>query len=654
MVKICLAVAFKDLEEYLIDNTEYIKKEIGEDVEFVGEVVYREGVMQSIINNTPDILIIREGLPGKVDILRLVQELTLCFPFPKLRIIFISKDRRIGDALLASLVQFRVYDIIVGNNIDAFSIIDKIIKPNILNDVAQFLPKIRETEKNTKLFEAQDLELIKKASEINQVVKKEIKPLKSIKNIEYHDKKIPKDCSEEKIIFEGEIENEIKEEELVIEDELTNIEKEEIVIEDEEDIVIEEEIVIEDEEIEEEVVIEELKDNEVEETEEVVVIEEEELNIEEDLIEEELININENLIIDEDINTNEEKINIEEDVIEIEEELIVENKEELNIEKETEMKGYLKEDVSVKEDKKQKKERKIIKKNKPLRNKSSLAKSSEEKFTYVKKTNQQIISFLGAKQGVGNSQLSFNVAVDLANKGLKVLYIDLNERSSINDIFYLGFDEVGIDTALEGIDKNDYILIDKSIVTINNLLNEYELLYKSYLKFPKTLEFLFFSQKYVEEKYEIPINKIKDLNLYLIMQKGYDFIIINATNDMQNELSELLLIYSAKIFFTIAQDASIIKNNLLQTKIMDEKGINFREKFYYLLNKYDNSNFNKDQIYEWVSDSLNLEGFPIITIPNLNRELINSNFNGLPLILENKKNKEMKKSFLDIYNVIIK
>ncbi len=289
-----------------------------------------------------------------------------------------------------------------------------------------------------------------------------------------------------------------------------------------------------------------------------------------------------------------------------------------------------------------------------MRNKLPLTKSSEEKFTYVKKVNQQIISFLGAKQGVGNSQISFNVAVDLANKGLKVLYIDLNERSSINDIFYLGFDEVGIDTALEGIDKNDYILINKSIVTINNLLNEYELLYKSYLKFPKTLEFLFFSQKYVEEKHEIPINKIKDLNLYLIMQKGYDFIIINATNDIHNELSELLLIYSAKIFFTIAQDASVIKNNLLQTKIMDEKGINFREKFYYLLNKYDNSNFNKDQIYEWMSDSLDLEGFPIITIPNLNREFINSNFNGLPLILDNKKNKEMKKSFLDIYNIIIK
>lgn len=596
MVKICLAVASNDLEEYLVENTEYIQKEIGDDVEFVGEVVYREGVLQAIINNTPDVLIIREGLPGKVDILRLVQELTLLFPFPKLRIIFIAKDRRIGDALLASLVQFRVYDIVIGNNIDAFSIIEKIITPNILNDVAQFLPKIRETEKNTKLFEAQDLELIKKASEINQAVKKEIKPLKSIKNIEHHDKKVPKDYSEEKIILEREIENEIKEEDIVIEDELINIEKEEEII-----------------------------------------IEDEGLNIEDDLIEEELITINENLIIDEDINKNEEELNIEEQI---------ENKEELNIEKE--IKDYLK------EDKKQEKEIKIIKKNKPLRNKLPLTKSSEEKFTYVKKVNQQIISFLGAKQGVGNSQLSFNVAVDLANKGLKVLYIDLNERSSINDIFYLGFDEVGIDTALEGIDKNDYILINKSIVTINNLLNEYELLYKSYLKFPKTLEFLFFSQKYVEEKHEIPINKIKDLNIYLIMQKGYDFIIINATNDIHNELSELLLIYSAKIFFTIAQDASVIKNNLLQTKMMDEKGINFREKFYYLLNKYDNSNFNKDQIYEWMSDSLDLEGFPIITIPNLNREFINSNFNGLPLILDNKKNKEMKKSFLDIYNIIIK
>lgn len=602
MVKICLAVASNDLEEYLIENTEYIQKEIGDDVEFVGEVVYREGVMQAIVNNTPDILIIREGLPGKVDILRLVQELTLFFPFPKLRIIFIAKDRRIGDALLASLVQFRVYDIVIGNNIDAFSIIEKIITPNILNDVAQFLPKIRETEKNTKLFEAQDLELIKKASEINQTVKKEIKPLKPIKNIEHHDKKVPRDYSEEKIILEREIENEIKEEDIVIEDELINIEKEEEII-----------------------------------------IEDEGLNIEDDLIEEELITIEENLIIDEDINKNEEELNIEKQI---------ENKEELKIEKE--IKDYLKEDISVKEDKKQEKKIKIIKKNKPLRNKLPLTKSSEEKFTYVKKVNQQIISFLGAKQGVGNSQISFNVAVDLANKGLKVLYIDLNERSSINDIFYLGFDEVGIDTALEGIDKNDYILINKSIVTINNLLNEYELLYKSYLKFPKTLEFLFFSQKYVEEKHEIPINKIKDLNLYLIMQKGYDFIIINATNDIHNELSELLLIYSAKIFFTIAQDASVIKNNLLQTKIMDEKGINFREKFYYLLNKYDNSNFNKDQIYEWMSDSLDLEGFPIITIPNLNREFINSNFNGLPLILDNKKNKEMKKSFLDIYNIIIK
>ncbi|HCP7145407.1 TPA: ParA family protein, partial [Clostridioides difficile] len=309
MVKICLAVASNDLEEYLVENTEYIQKEIGDDVEFVGEVVYREGVLQAIINNTPDVLIIREGLPGKVDILRLVQELTLLFPFPKLRIIFIAKDRRIGDALLASLVQFRVYDIVIGNNIDAFSIIEKIITPNILNDVAQFLPKIRETEKNTKLFEAQDLELIKKASEINQAVKKEIKPLKSIKNIEHHDKKVPKDYSEEKIILEREIENEIKEEDIVIEDELINIEKEEeIIIEDEglniEDYLIEEEIIIE----------EEIENKEELNIEEDIVIEDEGLNIEDDLIEEELITINENLIIDEDINKNEEELNIEEQI----------------------------------------------------------------------------------------------------------------------------------------------------------------------------------------------------------------------------------------------------------------------------------------------------------------------------------------------------
>ena len=156
MKKIFLAIGFKDLENFLKESKPIIEKHLKETVEFTGESVYRGGIVQGVTYYKPDIVIIREGLPGNEEFSEIILNLKL--NYPDIRIIFLAGNREVGDALLATLVQYGIYDLIVGSKLDCTEIIKKIIIPNTLSDVAHFLPKIKVDERtNKKIFEAPEI-----------------------------------------------------------------------------------------------------------------------------------------------------------------------------------------------------------------------------------------------------------------------------------------------------------------------------------------------------------------------------------------------------------------------------------------------------------------------------------------------------------------
>ena len=67
---------------------------------------------------------------------------------------------------------------------------------------------------------------------------------------------------------------------------------------------------------------------------------------------------------------------------------------------------------------------------------------------------------------------------------------------------------------------------------------------------------MFFSQEFMEkyDEREVDYSLLKDLNMYFLMQQGYDVIVLDAPYDIFNKMTELSLVYSNKVFFTITQD----------------------------------------------------------------------------------------------------
>lgn len=605
MYKIFLAVGHRDLENFLKGNKGAIEKKIHDKVKFVGETVYREGILQGVADYRPDVILIREGLQGNANLTEIIYKLKV--NFSDTRIIFIAGDREVGDALLATLVQLGIYDLIIGSKVNAIDMLKKIVAPNSFSDVAHFMPKVTVDEKtNAKLFDAPDLTPIATTTPepVNEPV---IKPVKAVKLPQDNGNTSPNVSKSSNTINMEKKEN--ASDDLLVIDET----------QDEDKIDIVEEAPIEQPPKRKPIKTIPLKKPKVEEA---PVIKEEPIPREEPVepISQIKVNVDKN---------NDGELNIITDKKPLKVNSMKKTPSKVEIAQEDNNSGGL------------------------------FGKLFGRKET-TKRLTQQVVTFVGGKGGVGNSQIAFNTALKLAQDGYKTIYIDLNDiHSSIDCIFQLGYADVGVDSAIKGIQEEDYFLIERSIVNMSKILPDTvkeNYLYKTYSKIPLNMDFMFFSQRYMErvdEIEEVDYSLLKDLNMYLLMQQGYDVIIIDAPYNIFNKFTETALIYSNKVFFTITQDYSVIGNHLNQIKLMDKKRIKFREKFYYLLNKYENADLSINDVYKLLMESIRLEGFNIVSIPNMNKEFINANYLGTP-ILWYSKNKDMNKAFSEIETLIMR
>jgi len=386
MYKIYLAVGHRELENFLKNNKIAIEKKMKKPIKFVGETVYREGIIQGVSSYKPDVILIREGLQGNANLTEIIYKIKV--NFPQTRIIFIAGDREVGDELLATLVQYGIYDLIIGSKVNAVDMLKKIVRPNSFSDVAHLMPKATVDEKtNRKIFEAPDLTPIEM-----QKVEQEEKQIDPIKPIQKEVKEEPKE----------------------------------------------------------------------EETDELLIIEESE-EMEEEPIKKVETPVEEEI---ESVSSKKKPLG-----------LIPLKRNTTQVEKKSEeATPVIKEKPTIPPQKEEIKEAKPIQVSKPTELEIKMDKEPIKVITPKKETNipvnekqgngffskmfggnkevsrrisQQIITFVGGKSGVGNSQLAFNTALNLSQNGYRVMYIDLNDRfSSADCIFQLGYSDVGVDTAL--------------------------------------------------------------------------------------------------------------------------------------------------------------------------------------------------------------
>lgn len=160
--KVLLAINNLKLENYII-------KKLDAEFEFVKPVSYRAGILSSVSNNKPDIVVITEDLTGKEPITKIVYEIFK--KYNDIRIIFVSNERLPGDKLLNVLINYKVYDLIIGDEVQANEIIHHIRIPSNYNDIAHLhAVEVVDEEKGETLFEVPDYERPKER--IIEVVKK--------------------------------------------------------------------------------------------------------------------------------------------------------------------------------------------------------------------------------------------------------------------------------------------------------------------------------------------------------------------------------------------------------------------------------------------------------------------------------------------------
>ena len=591
MEKVLLAIGNIQIEEYLT-------KQLSGEFQFVGTSTYREGILKNIENTIPDIIILREGLKGSQNISSIIYDIRR--DYPETRIIFITGNREAGDELLAMLVNLQIFDILANERINVNEIVSLVRQPNTYQNVAHFQPKMMVDDRSKRmLFEAPEATKVVKNIEKVVFVERPTEP--TIPEAEVP----PERKSRQGRGFFG------KRDDAVVEE--TPIEPEEV----------------------EAPSLEKRKPlfgRNRTATKEVVEA------------------------VDPKVLAKEEKVRVQE-----EKRLKEEERERERLQKEA---NKREEALRLKEQERQRKqaehdEAERIKQEELYLKTLELQKQIEEmsknkeaeKFLTQElppHSKQKIITFVGGEHGVGNTQVALNTALQLAQNGYKTIYIELKEKPSTVDYLYQLHRNVdnGLEVALFNLENQDYRGVNKSITRMKDVIErtrEGDLMLDLYKTFPKNLDFLFFSPSYTESSNELMAGNpqgLKELCMHLLFESGYHFIILDADNEPSNPYTEVALRFGTQVFYTLTQDVCHIGNSVRQVAELS-KSINLKDKLYYVVNKYEDAEINRAGVSEWLKTDVKL------FVPNANKEFINANYMGQPVLLATKQ-KDVKRAFNDI------
>lgn len=693
MYKIYLAVGNEGVENYIKSQKPLLEKMLNDTVNFVGVTVYKEGALQGIKDYHPDVVILREGLQGSIDILNLIYKIRL--ESSNTRIVFITKTREVGDAFLAATVQMGVYDLIIGDKISVKDLLKKIVHPTKFVDVAHYIPKLTIDEKTSKtIFSAPDVDELVKQRVEEMVATRQDVPSSNQPNVATTTPPV--------------VDSESKQQnQTPVQSILVDTQKEVAMVQS---VLPQPDPVVPQEDVPEAIVMPDtikpiiapdlVKHEDAMQTPSPINLNSEKQDTHESaqvpMVEDASDMLpkrdKRNVTVIEDTDFGADAIPTPNatsipvppaipvapvpPVIPIVPPIAPSPVENVDVGMAMSPEPQPNQTVSeapfrpeginvakVPEQEPPQNPYTMSSYVQPQNNKQN-TNNSKKGFSLFKKnkTNQktipaQIITFWGGNNGVGNSQVAFNTAISLANKGYHVIYVDLNDKfSSIESMMQLGFEDLGIDTMLSSIEQGRSEKVGHAISSISKILpftDKRDFLYKTYTNMPSSLNFAFFSQHCFERKANVKydIEFLKQLNMMLLMDFGYDIIILDAPSDVTNRATQLALAYSNKIFVTLNQDKTVLSSMLKQMKYLSYNRINIRDKCYFIINRFESNAFSYNNLSNFISMNLEYDNLQLLSIPNLSKDFVNSIYNGTPIILSTK-NKELLNTINDIITLI--
>lgn len=667
---VLLAIGNRPLEEYLKSN-------LDNEFNFVGEAAYLEATSRLIEEKLPDILILRESIVGNTPITKFVYEIKKQNPL--LRIIFIAGNRKQGDALLETLVSYGVYDIIVGKSLNASDISNLLHHPNTFKDVAHF-QRVKIVDKDEVAFEVPEAEVIERNIVHNVYVDTSSRD-GEVENYQDYAEASSEDYEPISNNYENNDSIENQEEPIYDEyggyydvnggyydatgyyytaeelEEMWNNNYEEAANGTNETENYHDTYLYEDLENNGNNPNPKSKFNPIEyEEDDINSRENNTYELEEEIFE--IPNTSQSLQDNEKTNysntqneANEYAYLLEKE--KIEKEFALKEKEFALKEQEMKMKQMeaeskqrelaLKEKEIELEAKRIASQKEVKIENSNEDNEKKVQEKHYEKIFSNEQINRlsansgdKIITVLGAKNGVGATAIGVNLAVSLAQKGKRVLYIEYNKHFSASNYWYnIGHINKGIDTALQGLKRLTFEGIEEAIVRMIQEKERTKEEGNPYKNFPNQLDFMYFSKTFIYEKdYKEKSDAIDEsltdkLFLYFSFQSDYDHIIIDIDAKLHEIATLHALTYSNKIFMVLNQDISTIATtNYLLNEII-KKGIQIQNRLTLIVNHYD-----KTLSIKKIKDLIDYEN--ILTVSNYNKEFTNANYKGIPVIIDAK------------------
>lgn len=210
----------------------------------------------------------------------------------------------------------------------------------------------------------------------------------------------------------------------------------------------------------------------------------------------------------------------------------------------------------------------------------------------AQKKDRQVIVFLGAKHGTGNTTLALNVATYLAVNGYKTLFVEINSRFPLIN-HYFSFSNVvsGVDTAVKNVGKG--IEGIRSSIIMPRQISATPALVKRYAKLPDNLHFMTFSNEYLMAermgRKATPVTKAwMDLMYLLGSQLGYSYIVVDLQPDDQTYIDLFLREHVAdRLFISFTQDThSLASAAFLLKDLMNNGGQDILKHTGFVLNEY--------------------------------------------------------------------
>lgn len=253
------------------------------------------------------------------------------------------------------------------------------------------------------------------------------------------------------------------------------------------------------------------------------------------------------------------------------------------------------------------------------------------------KNSPVTMTMINFKGGVGTTTAAFNLAVDLAIKGNKVLYLELNDQSlpftySYHLDNYLG----GLEGALNSLSVANKVGPQDFVIRMKQLKASVrdDILAKQYAKYPDTLDFLAFSHLFVTEgQGEYRAENLKDLIVGLLLREGYQYVLLDVGPQTHPVLREEAIRSSKYICPIFMQDMLSIGETVRHLSYLHENVIDLGSKVYPVMNRYDSDCLSEKSLRKWLNNECSFKIKTIWTIPDVYKPLNKALEEGLPLIL---------------------